>query len=57
MTNIQKTGLQEHIEWLKKQYQESINNGYSQSVITAFRLSIKHAKLMLEKETFGGGEQ
>jgi hypothetical protein len=57
MTNIQKTGLKEHIEWLKKQYQESINNGYSQSVITAFRLSIKHAKLMLENETYGGGEQ
>jgi hypothetical protein len=48
MTNTQQTALQEHIEWLKKQYQESINNGYSQSVITAFRLSIKHAKSMLE---------
>ena len=57
MTNIQKTGLKEHIEWLKKEYQECIKNGYSQGAITALRLSIKHAESMLEKETYGGAEQ
>jgi predicted esterase len=57
MTNIQKTGLKEHIEWLKKEYQECINNGYSQGAITALRLSIKHAESMLENETYGEGEQ
>lgn len=46
----QQTAMQEHIAWLKKQLQQCIDDGYSESWISAYKLAIKHAELMLENE-------
>jgi hypothetical protein len=48
--NKQQTAMQEHIAWLKEQLQECIDEGYSESWISAYKLAIKHAELMLEEE-------
>jgi hypothetical protein len=48
--NKQQTAVQEHIAWLKEQLQECIDEGYSESWISAYKLSIKHAEIMLESE-------
>ena len=42
--------MQEHIAWLKEQLQECIDEGYSESWISAYKLAMKHAELMLEEE-------
>jgi hypothetical protein len=48
--NKQQTAVQEHIAWLKEQLQECIDEGYSESWISAYKLAIKHAELMLDVE-------
>ena len=48
--NKQQTAMQEHITWLKEQLQECIDGSYSDGWISAYKLAIKHAELMLEKE-------
>jgi hypothetical protein len=48
--NKQQTALQEHIEWLKKQLQQCIDDGYSSSWIYAYQLAIDNAESMLKKE-------
>ena len=48
--NKQQTAVQEHIAWLKEQLQECIDEGYSDGWISAYKLAIKHAELMLEDE-------
>ena len=48
--NKQQTAVQEHITWLKEQLQECIDEGYSDGWISAYKLAIKHAELMLEDE-------
>jgi hypothetical protein len=48
--NKQQTAVQEHIEWLKKQLQQCIDEGYSSSWIYAYELAIDNAESMLEKE-------
>jgi hypothetical protein len=48
--NKQQTAVQEHIIWLKEQLQEYIDGSYSDGWISAYKLAIKHAELMLEEE-------
>ena len=48
--NKQQTAMQEHIAWLKKQLQECIDEGYSESWIYAYQLAIDNAESMLEEE-------
>jgi hypothetical protein len=48
--NKQQTAVKEHITWLKEQLQECIDEGYSDGWISAYKLAIKHAELMLEEE-------
>jgi hypothetical protein len=48
--NKQQTAVQEHITWLKEQLQECIDGSYSDGWISAYKLAIKHAELMLEQE-------
>jgi hypothetical protein len=48
--NKQQTAVQEHIEWLKEQLQQCIDDGYSSSWIYAYKLAISNAESMLEKE-------
>jgi hypothetical protein len=48
--NKQQTAVQEHIAWLKEQLQECIDEGYSDGWISAYKLAMKHAELMLEDE-------
>ena len=48
--NKQQTALQEHIEWLKEQLQQCIDEGYSSSWIYAYELAIDNAESMLKKE-------
>jgi len=42
--------MQEHIAWLKKQLQQCIDDGYSESWVYAYQLAIDNAESMLEKE-------
>ena len=46
----QQTAMQEHIAWLKKQLQQCIDDGYSESWIYAYQLAIDNAESMLDKE-------
>ena len=48
--NKQQTAVQEHITWLKEQLKECIDGSYSDGWISAYKLAIKHAELMLEEE-------
>ena len=48
--NKQQTAVQEHIAWLKEQLQECIDGSYSDGWISAYKLAIKHAELMLAGE-------
>jgi hypothetical protein len=48
--NKQQTPVQEHITWLKEQLQECIDGSYSDGWISAYKLAIKHAELMLDEE-------
>ena len=48
--NKQQTAVQEHIEWLKKQLQQCIDEGYSSSWIYAYELAIDNAESMLDVE-------
>jgi hypothetical protein len=48
--NKQQTAVQEHIAWLKKQLQQCIDDGDSESWIFAYQRAIKHGVIMLEKE-------
>ena len=41
------TAMQEHIDWLKKQIQKCIDEGYS---VIPYQLSLKHAESKLSKE-------
>ena len=45
----QQTAMQEHIAWLKKQLQQCIDDGYSESWIYAYQLAIDNAESMLDK--------
>lgn len=44
------TAMQEHIDWLKKQLQECEDEGFSESYIYAYKLSLEHAESKLSKE-------
>jgi len=48
--NKQQTAVQEHIEWLKEQLQQCIDDGYSSSWIYAYKLAIDNAESLLKKE-------
>jgi hypothetical protein len=48
--NKQQTAVQEHIEWLKEQLQQCIDDGYSSSWIYAYQLAIDNAESMLDVE-------
>jgi hypothetical protein len=50
VNNKQQTAVQEHIEWLKEQLQQCIDDGYSSSWIYAYQLAIGNAELMLDVE-------
>lgn len=50
VNETKQTAMQEHIAWLKKQLQQCIDEGYSESWISAYKLAIKHAESMLDKE-------
>ena len=48
--NKQTTALNEHLEWLKEQLQQGIDDGYSETWIFAYQIAIKHAESLIEKE-------
>ena len=48
--NKQTTALNEHLEWLKEQLQQGIDDRYSETWIFAYQIAIKHAESMLNKE-------
>jgi hypothetical protein len=41
------TAMQEHIDWLKKQLQKCLDEGYS---VIAYKLALEHAESKLSKE-------
>ena len=48
--NKQQTAVEEHITWLKEQLKECIDGSYSDGWISAYKLAIKHAEIMLDVE-------
>lgn len=45
----QTTALNEHLEWLKEQLQQGIDDGYSETWIFAYQIAIKNAESLIEK--------
>lgn len=48
--NKQTTALDDHLIWLRKQLRNAIDDGESISWIYAYRLAIKNAESLLDKE-------
>ena len=47
--NKQLTAMQEHLDWLKEQLQQCIDDGYSESWIYAYQRAITNAESIIKK--------
>jgi hypothetical protein len=45
----QLNALSQHLEWLKEQLQQGIDDGYSETWIFAYQIAIKNAESLIEK--------